>query len=90
MSDRQFPCSACGANLVFSPEQQKLSCPYCGGLNELPEVKGKVREHDFLETLAKIQKDPSLGDSCQVSEIKCNACGAEFIIKPGETAGESS
>lgn len=90
MSDRQFPCNSCGGNLVFSPGQQKLSCPYCGSLNELPENEGVVQENDFLETLAQIQNDPSLGESCQVTEVKCNACGAEFVIKPGETAGECS
>ncbi len=90
MSDRQFPCSSCGGNLVFSPGQQKLSCPYCGSLNELEIEGGIVKEHDFLATLDKIQKNPEFGESCQVSEIKCTACAAEFVIQPGETAGECS
>lgn len=31
----QFPCSGCGADMVFDVEKQALSCPYCENIIEI-------------------------------------------------------
>jgi DNA-directed RNA polymerase subunit RPC12/RpoP len=88
MSDRQFPCSSCGANLLFAPGQQALNCPYCDSANEIAVSDIPVVENDFHQKLTELEKHPGKDDVIEVCEIKCDACGAEFSITPGETAGE--
>lgn len=88
MSDRQFPCNSCGANLIFNPGQQKLGCPYCGSENEIAVEDVTIEENDFLAKLEELETNPSGADTIDITEIKCAACAAEFSINPGETAGE--
>ena len=88
MSEKQFPCNSCGANLVFNPGQQVLKCPYCESENEIAVEDVPIVENDFLAKLDEIENHPEQADTIEVSEIKCGACGAEFAINQGSTAGE--
>jgi len=88
MSDKQFPCNSCGANLMFCPGQQSLKCPYCDSVNEIAIEDVPIEENDFLTKLDEIENHPEQVDTIEVSEIKCGACAAEFAIDPNETAGE--
>ncbi|HEY7120486.1 MAG TPA: hypothetical protein VH475_28135 [Tepidisphaeraceae bacterium] len=72
---RQFPCSNCGADLVFAPGTNCLKCPYCGAENRLPEASpDAVQEEDFRATLDHLAGEAETTDALTV---KCVACGAE-------------
>ncbi|AGT07694.1 zinc ribbon domain-containing protein [Paracoccus aminophilus] len=34
-TEYRYPCDNCGASLAFSPGQQKLTCPYCGHVQDI-------------------------------------------------------
>ena len=46
----QFPCSRCGAKLVFRPGTSLLVCEHCGGENAIPETEAAIRELDYRYT----------------------------------------
>ena len=81
----QFACTNCGGNVVFSPGQSQLECPFCGTLVACPEPQAPVQEHDFDSQLASLE----LGAETQVvAQLNCDACGAENQLPPGQTSGE--
>ena len=88
MSDRQFPCNSCGANLMFTPGQQNLSCPYCQSENEIDVEDIPIVENDFVQKVRDLEESPNDDDLIEITEVKCSACAAEFSIAPNETAGE--
>ncbi len=76
-------CPACGAEMVFSPEEQQLSCPYCGCVEQI----------DFNKTSSEIaleriftQKNNEWGEETHV--FRCNNCGAKEVIDSTEIAKE--
>src|SRR5205085_8507906 len=40
----RFPCPGCGADLVYDPQNNCLSCPYCGRQEPLPASSSSVEE----------------------------------------------
>ncbi len=78
----KFVCKSCGANMVFSPENNALLCPYCGNKSEILNETGPIAEYDFLE--AEKRADQTWGDGTRV--IKCDSCGAETILDANSTA----
>lgn len=81
---RQFPCSQCGANLVFAPGTQSLVCPYCGTHNQIAVADEPVRELDYLQQLARLEKEEAL---VEVLTVHCDTCGAESSLSHNATAG---
>ena len=51
---RQFPCKDCGANLVFAPGTNALTCPYCGAANEIEPADAAVEELDYNHHLSAL------------------------------------
>jgi uncharacterized CHY-type Zn-finger protein len=88
MSDKQFPCNSCGASLVFAPGQMSLVCPYCDSKNEIAISEAPVEEQDFETVLENLENNPDKETTIEITDIKCDACGAEFSINPGEQSGE--
>lgn len=88
---RQFPCKKCGASLVFAPGTQDLKCQYCGELNhiEAPQTSpdapaATVVEHDYEAELQRLENTTEVVEQLTV---KCQGCGAESQLAPGQTAG---
>lgn len=81
---KRFLCPSCGANMVFSPQNESLICPYCQHTQEI-EVVGAVGENSYEEFLRKgasgLQKMAT--DAMQVG---CSSCGAIVNFTPPETA----
>lgn len=84
---QRFPCSACGADLVFDPKENCLVCPYCGHKEAIPTTDALVEERlldDFLrpggERLAKVAEN--------AIEVSCTRCGATVTFTPPEVAGD--
>jgi DNA-directed RNA polymerase subunit RPC12/RpoP len=82
-AQRQFPCRACGANLLFEPGQVALKCPYCQAENEIAASGEGVEELDFQGTLARLSAEAPTRETLTV---KCTACGAESSLLPDTTA----
>jgi DNA-directed RNA polymerase subunit RPC12/RpoP len=80
---RQFPCTQCGADLVFAPGTDSLQCPYCGTANTIPASGEQVQEQDYLSELAQLSVDQP---TVEVLAVHCDVCGAESTLKPNVTA----
>ncbi len=81
----RFPCSQCGALLVYSPGTQQLSCQYCGTENAIPQRNDDIKEYDFHQALTELaQAKPT----AEIAQIHCDACGAGFKFAQSVHAGE--
>lgn len=83
MAERKFHCDGCGANVVFEPGAQALTCPYCGTEKAIPQSEAEVVEHDLGEALEKGFADAPTVDA---QTISCGACGATARIDAHVTA----
>lgn len=68
-----FQCRNCSANMVFSPERQRMYCPFCDG-TDCEEQKGD----------ASLTTCPSCGGALDVGEFtsatQCPSCGNYIIL----------
>jgi len=82
----RFLCPACGANMVFNPQNGQLACSYCGHAQEI-KAAGTVEEKSYEEFLRPeaMQLQPMATDAMQVG---CSSCGAIVNFTPPETARE--
>lgn len=81
-----FPCSSCGADLVFEPGEGSLSCPYCGHKQAIPQSTEDVEELTFERHL-EIRPEQMSGLAANALEVQCQSCGAKTIFTPPEVAG---
>lgn len=83
----RYPCTVCGANLVFEPKDGKLTCPYCNHSEIIPQSAEQIEERSyqaFLRPRAEMLQ-PLAKEAMQVA---CNSCGAVITFVPPETAKE--
>jgi DNA-directed RNA polymerase subunit RPC12/RpoP len=80
----RFLCPACGANMVFNPQNGRLTCSYCGHAQEI-RAEGIVEEKPYEEFLRvdAMQLQPMATNAMQVG---CSSCGAIVNFTPPETA----
>jgi predicted RNA-binding Zn-ribbon protein involved in translation (DUF1610 family) len=78
MGATQFPCSSCGAGLVFEPGTTELVCRYCGAANTIPESPAAVEELDFEAELAKLDSE---ADSTEIIQTQCKSCRANVRME---------
>ncbi len=76
-------CSACGAEMVFSPEKQQLECPYCGFTKEI-DFNRTSSELAFAELLHR--RNGEWGSETHV--FRCNNCGAKEVLDRTDIAKE--
>jgi DNA-directed RNA polymerase subunit RPC12/RpoP len=74
MSQSQYPCAGCGANVEFAPGTNVLQCPYCGHETELRPTGARVREHDY-RSFASLPRKPIALLAKHV--FTCRGCGAQ-------------
>lgn len=72
-----FPCGSCGNRMVFSPEKAALSCPYCGGTEEIASETLVAAEYLF-DPEAEVSDAPRWDAEGELSHV-CPACGAETV-----------
>lgn len=81
----RFPCSKCGALLVYQPGTQQLTCQYCGQENRIEQRNDEIQEYDFSQALKQLaQAKPTV----EIAQIHCDACGAGFKFAQSVHAGE--
>ena len=83
---KHYPCSSCGADLLFEPKDGMLTCPYCGHKEAIPESKEPVEEQSFDEHLS-IRPEQMTALATNALEVQCQSCGAKSIFTPPEVAG---
>ncbi|HEX8707212.1 MAG TPA: hypothetical protein VF723_03035, partial [Pyrinomonadaceae bacterium] len=81
----RYPCPACGAVLVFAPQDGCLVCPYCGRKEEIPASADQVQERSFEEYL-KPRADQLQQLAVGALEVQCSSCGATVTFVPPEVA----
>jgi predicted RNA-binding Zn-ribbon protein involved in translation (DUF1610 family) len=88
MSQNEFPCEQCGANLQFEPGTLSLTCQYCGHDNPIVEEGEEeliIEEHDFESMLAELETQ---APSNNVHSVKCTSCGAASTFKKNVVSDE--
>ena len=81
-----FPCSSCGADLIFEPQDGLLTCPYCGHKQAIPESAEQVEEQQYWQYL-RIRPEQMEKLAANALEVQCQSCGAKSIFMPPEVAG---
>ena len=83
---QHFPCSSCGADLVFEPQDGFLTCPYCGHKQAIPESAEPVEEQQFwMYQQGRPEQMQQLASNAL--EVQCQSCGAKSIFLPPQVAG---
>lgn len=82
--ERSFPCSSCGADLVYQPGATTLICPYCAHNEAIPRDGRSIREFS-LNAYVPLPKPQIAPGSRGLTPMACSACGAEIEVPP-ETA----
>lgn len=72
------PCKACGAQLTFSADKQKLNCEHCGNTDELPFTKTKLTENPLAYRFEH-QRLPNAPTEDKLL-FTCSNCGAKTQI----------
>jgi DNA-directed RNA polymerase subunit RPC12/RpoP len=83
---KHYPCSSCGADLLFEPKDGLLTCPYCGHKEAIPESDEQVEEQSFEQHLS-IRPEQMTELATNALEVQCQSCGAKSIFMPPEVAG---
>ena len=85
LDQAEFPCSRCGAKLLFAPGTTHLKCPYCLTENEIPmamPAEGDpgaasdlpaIEELDFRAQLEGLEAAAPTVDRVEVTCQSCNA-----------------
>jgi predicted RNA-binding Zn-ribbon protein involved in translation (DUF1610 family) len=81
VSQTHFPCEQCGADLLYSPDEQQLVCNYCGFQNAIPLNYQEIKEYDFNSALHELERLKHGGKNGSVSLIQCPSCAAEFTLE---------
>ena len=78
-----FGCPGCGADLLYAPGTERLTCPYCGREVNIASHSIAVEERDFQEFIQNALQEHELQE---VIAIKCSGCGAETTLPPNVTS----
>jgi DNA-directed RNA polymerase subunit RPC12/RpoP len=84
LTEKQFHCPQCAAQLEFDPDAGGQKCPYCG-FETAVRAAGTVQELDFQ---AALEQEAGAAAQVETYSVKCGACGAESTLPPNVTASE--
>ncbi len=85
MTDKQFPCGNCGADMQFDPSARMIKCQYCGHENPIPQSEEDIHELDFHAHLAELSE---AAPAAETSTVKCQSCAAETTLAPNVAADD--
>ena len=72
----QFPCPSCGGKMIFSPENQSLTCHYCENTLDIASESTTIIEYSLSE--AEALADHNWGQEKMV--IQCKQCGGQTVV----------
>jgi len=71
----RFPCPACGADLRYAPDLDRLKCAHCGHEEAIPENRGPIPELD----LCAVERGGVPEDAIEeMRVVQCPSCGAQI------------
>ena len=73
MTQSQYPCANCGANVEFAPGTTVLKCPYCGAETQLAPTGRQIQEHSYAQ-FTGLPRKPIATLAPHV--FTCKGCGA--------------
>ena len=76
-----FPCGNCGADMMWDPDADALSCEHCGNVVEVPRGEGTIVER-ALEDAGSAAR----GFGVEMRVVKCANCGARVTFEDTSTA----
>jgi DNA-directed RNA polymerase subunit RPC12/RpoP len=76
-TQKSFPCTKCGASLVFCADEGALKCEYCGETNRITPPRVPIYENDLEDALYKLRTIPQK-EFQEEHKAKCPSCGAGF------------
>ncbi len=82
VTTQKFVCPNCGGGMEFSPNEQKLECPYCKSEIDIESKEIAIKEYSFDEVDNLIHH--SWGGKEKV--IKCSNCGGETVVDDSTAA----
>jgi len=82
-TEKQYPCSHCGAKLEFAPGANSLKCPYCGFENVIVQSNVKIEELDYRSYLQQVAGEK---ETHEAHRVKCGKCAAETTMPPDITS----
>ncbi len=88
-STRTYPCQACGGELHFDIELQRLRCQHCGTTHELAEIDRIVEERDLATALALVRQGRVAHSTTFLpgeQEVVCQNCGGHTTFTGSLTA----
>lgn len=86
MADERFICPGCAAELNWTPGQGKLTCPYCGFVQEDSAAPAPASEAPIQEyRLDRAAMDAARGWGEPRKSLVCSACGAVSDLEPHST-----
>lgn len=71
-----YSCPSCGGIMVFNPETQSMSCPYCQSKRDIKSENKTILKYDYESEMNTASKD--WGDTKKV--LHCSSCGGEMVI----------
>ncbi len=77
-SSVQLPCPSCGSRLHYSADSQKITCDYCGYLEDVNTANDKVIEKSLHDAVAKVADFIPEEKGKRVYD--CDNCGANFMV----------
>ncbi len=80
-TQKSFPCSQCGASLIFSVDENALKCEYCNSITRIYPPKLPIYEHNLDDALLRLEKMQKV-DLRDDLKTKCPSCGAGFKMDP--------
>jgi predicted RNA-binding Zn-ribbon protein involved in translation (DUF1610 family) len=83
-TERQFPCTRCGAKLEFQPGTDSLICPYCGMKNAIAASTAQVPLLDFLVYTGQMA---GVAETHDELVVHCANCAAETHLAADVTSG---
>lgn len=78
---RTFRCRHCGGTIAYSATQRQLTCPYCGGLQELAAEEVGQAAAEFEFTLSAMER-ARYGWGEERRELVCESCSAVVAVAP--------
>jgi len=79
---RRFVCAHCGGGMAFTPDGNALTCEYCGrrqSLADVTDASAMLEEQNFTVALATAKGHST---PVAVQSLKCQGCGASFVLSP--------
>ena len=82
VDSQRLMCSKCGGRMTFSPDGRLFVCEYCARSQAIHPSAGS--DKDFMVAMATMRGH---GKPFNEQVFKCQGCGAEFILAPGQLSG---